>query len=439
MTRPAWVVRPSGPLRGVVAVPGDKSVSHRVMLLGAVASAPLVARGFLRSADCLATRRAVEMLGATVEDLPDGRVRVSPPRRLHQPGIPLDFGNSGTGLRLMTGLLAGRDVDAELTGDESLRGRPMERVAAPLRRMGAVLETSAGCPPVKIKRSGPLRPIEYDLPVASAQVKSALLLAGLAATGRTVVRQPAVTRDHTERMLAALGCPVEMGSWGAAVAGPCQPRGGDMIVPGDFSSAAFFIVAGLLAAGEDPLVLTGVGLNPTRTGLLDILRLMGARIEARDRREACGEEVAELRIWRSPLRGIDVPPELVPLAIDEFPVLFVAAALAHGTTRVRGAEELRVKESDRLGVMARALASSGIEVTEHPDGLDIRGGRLRGGTVDSGGDHRVAMAFAVAATRAEQPMRILDVANVATSYPGFAIDAARLGIALEALDGENAE
>ncbi|NGP54611.1 3-phosphoshikimate 1-carboxyvinyltransferase [Thioalkalivibrio sp. XN8] len=426
------MARPSGPLRGLVAVPGDKSVSHRVMLLGAVASEPLEAAGFLRSADCLATRRAVELLGAEVEDLPDGRVRVTPPKALRDPPAPLDFGNSGTGLRLMTGLLAGRRIEAELTGDASLCRRPMERVAAPLRLMGAVLDTTDGRPPVRIGRAGPLQALEYDLSVASAQVKSALLLAGLSAGGRTLVRQPAITRDHTERMLAALGCPVEMGPWGAAVTGPCRPRGGSVVVPGDFSSAAFFIVAGLLAAGDDPLVVSGVGLNPTRTGLLEILRLMGARIEVRNRRETCGEEVADLGVWRSELRGIDVPAELVPLAIDEFPVLFVAAALARGTTRVRGAEELRVKESDRLGVMARALAATGITVAEHPDGLDIEGGVLRGGTVDSAGDHRVAMAFAVAAARAAAPIRILDVANVATSYPGFAADATRLGIGLEA-------
>lgn len=434
MSATAWIVRPAGALGGRVVVPGDKSVSHRVMLLGLVASSPLEATGFLYSADCLATRRAVELLGATVTDLPDGRVRVTPPATLREPAEVLDFGNSGTGLRLMAGLLAGRGIRAELTGDASLRRRPMERVAAPLRLMGAGLETTAGCPPVRITPTGPLRAIEYDLPVASAQVKSALLLAGLSASGRTVLRQPAITRDHTERMLAALGCPIEMGSWGAAVTGPCRPRGGSVVVPGDFSSAAFFIVAGLLAAGDQPLVVSGVGLNPTRTGLLQILRLMGGRIEVRNRREACGEEMADLLVWRSDLRGIDVPAELVPLAIDEFPVLFAAAAVAEGTTRVRGAAELRVKESDRIGVMARALTATGVTVVEHPDGLDVCGGALQGGTVDSAGDHRVAMAFAVAAARSSGPIRILDVANVATSYPGFADDARRLGLDLEAQD-----
>lgn len=433
MNAPAWQVSPGDALQGSVRVPGDKSVSHRVMLLGAIGAAPLEAVGFLRSEDCLATRRAVEMLGARVEDLPGGGVRVTPPKRLVSPGAPLDFGNSGTGIRLMMGLLAGRDVSAVLTGDASLQRRPMERVAGPLRDMGAQLETKGGFPPVRIAPAGGLAALDFAMPVASAQVKSAVLLAGLSAEGRTVVRQPAVTRDHTERMLAALGCRVERGDWGASVAGPCRPGGGRVVVPGDFSSAAFFIVAGLLAAGEAPLELAGVGLNPTRTGLLDILRLMGGRIELHDEREACGEPVADLRVWRSELKGIDVPPELVPLAIDEFPVLFVAAALAAGVTRVRGAEELRVKESDRIGVMARALQATEVRVTEYPDGLDVHGGRLGSGTVDSAGDHRVAMAFAVGATRAQGPIRIRDVANVATSYPGFAADAARLGLRIEAV------
>ena len=432
MNSAAWRVSPGGPLVGRLVIPGDKSISHRVMLLGAIGSAPLEAQGFLRSEDCLATRRAVEALGAQVEDLPDGGVRVLPPERLYSPAGPLDFGNSGTGIRLMTGLLAGRSIEAVLTGDESLRRRPMERVAAPLRRMGAHLETCEGCPPVRVHAAGPLQAIDFMMPVASAQVKSAVLLAGLAAEGRTVVRQPAVSRDHTERMLAALGCAVEAGDWGAAVTGPTRPAGGRVTVPGDFSSAAFFMVGGLLAGGDAPLELAGVGLNPTRTGLLDILTMMGGRIEISHVREECGEPVADLRIWRSELTGIDVPPELVPLAIDEFPALFVAAALARGTTRVRGAEELRVKESDRIAVMARGLAAVGIHVIEQPDGLLIEGGRMTGGTIDSGGDHRVAMSFAVAAARATGPVHILDVANVATSFPGFEQAAASVNLAIEA-------
>jgi 3-phosphoshikimate 1-carboxyvinyltransferase len=433
MSAAGWRVRPSGALAGRLTVPGDKSISHRVMLLGAIGSAPLEASGFLRSEDCLATWRAVEALGARVESLADGRVCVQPPERLRTPDGPLDLGNSGTGLRLLAGLLAGRGIDAVLTGDESLRRRPMERVAEPLRRMGARLATTAGRPPVTVTAAGPLRAIDYAMPVASAQVKSAVLLAGLSAEGRTVVHQPAPCRDHTERMLAALGCEVQAGEWGAAVVGPTRPRGGRLTVPGDFSSAAFFIVAGLLAGGDRPLLLEGVGLNPTRTGLLEILRAMGGRIEAVRWREECGEPVADLEVWRSELSGVDVPPELVPLAIDEFPALFVAAALARGTTRVSGAGELRVKESDRIAVMAQGLVALGVHVVEAPEGLEIEGGGIRGGTIDSAGDHRVAMSFAIAASRATGPVEIRDVANVATSFPGFQAAAAALGLDIVAL------
>ena len=437
MSAAGWRVNPAATLGGSIVVPGDKSISHRVMLLGAVAEAPLEVQGFLRSEDCLATRHAVESLGARVEELDDGRLKVLPPERLLAPSGPLDFGNSGTGIRLMTGLLAGRGLTAVLDGDESLRRRPMERVAAPLRSMGARIETSAGRPPLRISGHARLEAIDYELPVASAQVKSALLLAGLSAEGRTVVRQPAVCRDHTERLLESLGCTVERGEWGAAVTGPIRPAGGQVIVPGDFSSAAFFIVAGLLDGGDAPIELQGVGMNPTRTGLLDILRMMGGRIEILRPREESGEPVADLRIWRADLVGADVPPELVPLAIDELPALFVAAAYARGETRVRGAEELRVKESDRIAVMARGLEAVGVEVSEQADGLLIRGGGMRGGVVDSGGDHRVAMSFAIGAARASGPIQILDVANVATSFPGFEDAAATLGLSVEPLDAGN--
>ena len=435
MSPPSWRVRPSGALAGSLRVPGDKSVSHRALLLGSVASAPLEVHGFLAGEDCLATRRAVQALGVRVEGLPDGVIRVVPPERLRAPAAPLDLGNAGTGIRLLCGLLAGQGIAAVLTGDESLRRRPMERVTAPLRRMGARLETTDGCPPITLLAGNGLRGIDYAMPVASAQVKSALLLAGMAAEGATTVRQPAPTRDHTERMLAALGCPVSWGAWGARVEGGARPGGGRIRVPADFSSAAFFIVAGLLGAGEAPLRLEAVGVNPTRTGLLDILAAMGGRIEQEALREEGGEPVADLLVWRSELSGIDVPPELVPLAIDEFPALFVAAAAARGTTRVRGAEELRVKESDRIAVMARNLAATGIGVAERPDGIEIRGGRFRGGVVDSAGDHRVAMAFAAAAAASDGDILVGDVATVATSFPDFEAAAARLGLAVEAGGG----
>jgi len=428
-----WRVRPAGPLAGELRVPGDKSISHRALLAGAIADAPLVVSGFLAGEDCLATRRAVECLGVLVEDLPDGSLRVTPPPHLRPPRAPLDLGNSGTGIRLLLGLLAGQRVPVVLTGDASLRKRPMERVAEPLRHMGARIDTTSGRPPVTLLASNPLSGIEWDLPVASAQVKSALLLAGLAARGRTVVRQPAPTRDHTERMFAALGCRLEWGAWGAGLAGPARLSGGRIAVPGDFSSAAFFLVGGLLAARDEALVLRGVGVNPTRTGLVEVLRAMGGRIDVSAEREEGGEPVADLSVRACDLRGVDVPPELVPLAIDEFPALFVAAAFARGCTRVRGAAELRVKESDRLTVMARGLAALGVRVRELEDGIEIEGGGASSGSVRSHGDHRVAMAFAMAGSRV--PVEVHDVANVATSFPGFEAAAATIGLTLDRLDG----
>lgn len=438
MTAPGWRVPPSGPLAGSLRVPGDKSVSHRALLLGSVATAPLEVTGFLAGEDCLATRRAIEALGAEVEDLGPGAIRVLPPEALSSPDAPLGLGNAGTGIRLLCGLLAGQGVPAVLTGDESLRRRPMERVTRPLVRMGARIETASGRPPIVLHPAGPLAGIEYEMPVASAQVKSAVLLAGMAAQGTTSVRQPAPTRDHTERMMAALGCPVSWGEWGARIEGGVRPAGGRVSVPADFSSAAFFLVAGLLGAGDMPLRLEAVGINPTRTGLLDILRAMGGRIEVESAREEGGEPVADLLVWRSELEGIDVPPELVPLAIDEFPALFIAAAGARGTTRVRGAEELRVKESDRIAVMARNLDATGLRVSERPDGIEISGGRFRGGRVESHGDHRVAMAFAVAGTVSDGPFIVDDVANVATSFPGFESAAGRVGLVVEAVGGRAA-
>jgi 3-phosphoshikimate 1-carboxyvinyltransferase len=342
------------------------------------------------------------------------------------------MGNAGTAMRLFTGLLSGQDFDTTLVGDSSLMKRPMERVAVPLRLMGAAVETSDGRPPVRIYGRRRLRGIDYRLEVASAQVKSAILLAGLYAEGTTSVTEPAVTRDHTERMLRAFGVPVEVAGARVAVS-PGEPRGCAVEVPGDISSAAFFIVAATVA-GSGPLVIRNVGVNPTRTGLLDILRLMGGRIELLNQHRAGDEPVADLLVHPAPLHGIAVPAELVPLAIDEFPVLFVAAALARGETLVTGAAELRVKESDRIGVMAEGLAALGASVEARPDGMLIRGGRLSGGIVDSHGDHRVAMSFAVAATCAERPVEILDVANVATSFPDFPGVARSAGLGITAGD-----
>jgi 3-phosphoshikimate 1-carboxyvinyltransferase len=335
-------------------------------------------------------------------------------------------------MRLSMGLLAGQPFASTLIGDSSLMRRPMERVAAPLRQMGAQITTQEGRPPVRLHGGRVLNGIDYAMPMASAQVKSAILLAGLSANGTTRVTEPAPTRDHTERMLRAFG--VQVGREGATVSlhGGQALTGTAIEVPADFSSAAFFLVAGALAA-QQGLRLRNVGVNPTRTGLLEMLQLMGARITVHPRGAGGGEPIADLEVHASRLRGIEVPASLVPLSIDEFPVFFIAAACAEGETVVRGAEELRVKESDRLAVMAEGLDKLGVAHTLLPDGIRIRGGHgFGGGTVDSHGDHRIAMSFAIASLKASAPIRILDVANVATSFPGFVELAQGIGIRISA-------
>jgi 3-phosphoshikimate 1-carboxyvinyltransferase len=409
-------------------------------MLGAIAEGTTTVHSFLESEDCLATRAALTAMGVAIERRADGVVRIEGvgPHGLEAPSAMLDLGNSGTAIRLLMGLLAGQRFDTQLTGDDSLRQRPMERVAAPLRQMGARIETGAGGrPPVAIRGGARLHGIDYTLPMASAQVKSALLLAGLAAEGTTTVHSPGPSRDHTERMLESMGAHLEEKTVGAghtvALTGPVTLRGGEVLVPGDFSSAAFFIVAGCLAA-RDGLVIENVGINPTRIGLLTILREMGARIELRNERRLGAEPVADLEIVQSELRGIVVPPELVPLAIDEFPILFIAAAAAKGETIVTGADELRKKETDRIAVMARALEAVGVEIEERPDGARIVGGPIRGGTIDSRGDHRIAMSFAVASVRASKPIEILSTAEVATSFPNFLDVAQAAGLRVAAGD-----
>jgi 3-phosphoshikimate 1-carboxyvinyltransferase len=422
----SYTVLPARGVSGRLQVPGDKSISHRSLMLGGIASGRTEVRGFLDSADCLATLAALQAMGVRVDrhDAKSLTVHGNGSAGLLEPAGVLDMGNAGTAIRLSMGLLAGQKFTSVLTGDASLQKRPMERVAAPLRLMGANITTTAGRPPVTISPVQRLNAIDYALPVASAQVKSAILLAGLYAEGVTQVTEPAPTRDHTERMLRSLGAEVTT-TPGTGSVGRVQLAGGQALhgtridVPGDFSSAAFFIVAGCLAAA-DGLVIENVGINPTRTGLLDILRLMGAdiRLHARDSKGA--EPVADIELRQSALRGIHVPESLVPLAIDEFPVLFIAAAAAQGETVVTGAEELRVKESDRLAVMAAGLSANGVVNELAPDGIRIQGGnRLGGAEVDSHGDHRIAMAFAIASLYADGPMRIRDVENVGTSFPRF--------------------
>ena len=427
-----YLARPADGIAGELTVPGDKSVSHRALMLGAIAEGTTRVTGFLEGEDCLATARAVEALGVRVGRPGPGEVLIEGVG-LDGFGAPagvLDMGNAGTAIRLFMGLLSSQRFDSTLIGDESLMRRPMERVAKPLREMGARIETDDGHPPVRIAGGARLHGINYRMPVASAQVKSALLLAGLRAEGDTTVVEPAVTRDHSERMLQAYGCDVRSSGGVVTLSPPARLTALDLVVPGDISSAAFFIVAGCLGARE-PVVLRGVGVNPTRTGIIDMLRLMGADIRLVNPRTCGAEPVADLEVRAARLRGVRVPESLVPLAIDEFPAFFIAAACAEGETLVTGAGELRVKESDRIAVMADGLAALGVRHEVLADGMRIEGGPLGGGTVDSRGDHRIAMSFAVASLRASAPIEIQDVANVATSFPGFATLGRRLGLRIE--------
>jgi 3-phosphoshikimate 1-carboxyvinyltransferase len=427
-----WVSTPAGPLRGEIRVPGDKSISHRAVMLAALADGASRISGFLEGEDTRATARAFAQMGVRIET-PSASERIVHGSGLHGLRVPasaVDCGNAGTGMRLLTGLLAGQAFDSTLIGDESLSRRPMRRVIDPLAQMGARIDAGpAGLPPLRIHGGNRLQGIDYSPPVASAQVKSAILFAGLYARGETVVREPHPTRDYTERMLRAFGWPIEFAAGSARLTGGHALRATDVAVPADFSSAAFFLVAATLAPRSE-LLIEAVGMNPRRTGLLAALRLMGADIREEQPREFGGERVADLFVRHAPLRGIDVPEHLVPDMIDEFPALFVAAAAARGRTRIRGAAELRVKESDRISVMARGLARLGTTVEETPDGAIIEGGALDGGEVDSAGDHRCAMSFAVAGLIAREPVRIRDCANVATSFPGFAELAHRCGFDL---------
>ena len=454
-----YLVRPSGPLRGEIRVPGDKSISHRAVMLGAIADGDTRIRGLLEGEDVLATVAAFRSMGVEIDGPEDGGAVVHGVGRegLRAPAAAIDLGNAGTAMRLLAGLLAGQRFGCTLTGDASLKRRPMRRIAEPLSRMGARIETAdGGTPPLVISARDGLAPIGYASPVASAQVKSCLLLAGLYADGRTCVTEPAPTRDHTERMLAAFGAVLTragvlgredaLAREGAPARGGVPVRGGQRVciegggrlaateidVPGDISSAAFFLAAAAGRPGSD-LTIRGVGVNPTRTGILAILEQMGADVSRSNRRTAGGEPVADLRVRGRTLHGIDVDPALVPLAIDEFPAIFAAAATARGATRVTGAGELRVKESDRLAVSAAGLAALGVRAgTTGDGGMVIEGGATSGGEVDSAGDHRIAMAFATAA--AEGPVRIRDCRNVATSFPGFRTLANAVGLDVEVVD-----
>lgn len=428
-----FISRPVTQVTGTVRVPGDKSISHRALMLGAVADGVTVITGYLDGADTNATLEVFRRMGVTiVRNGPhDVTVHGAGLRGLTTPAGPLDLGNSGTSVRLLAGLLAGQSFDTELIGDASLMKRPMRRVVEPLRLMGAQLDCSdTGTLPLRIHGGGRLHGIDYDMPVASAQLKSAILLAGLYAEGPTSVTEPAVTRDHTERMLEQFGCPV-MREGSRVRLTPVPLRGGPVRVPGDISSAAFLMAAASIIPGAD-ILLESVGVNPTRDAVIAILRLMGADIQVTERDDGQAEPVADIRVRQRPLAGIRIPEELVPIAIDEFPAIFIAAACAAGETVLTGAGELRVKESDRIAAMTGGLAALGIRSEAHGDGMRVIGGSLQGGEVDSQGDHRIAMAFAVAGAAAQDAVRVRDCRNVATSFPGFTDCVNHIGLQVRA-------
>ncbi|MCP4697144.1 MAG: 3-phosphoshikimate 1-carboxyvinyltransferase [Gammaproteobacteria bacterium] len=428
MNNSRFIVSPGGALHGCHRMPGDKSISHRAIMLGAVAEGLSEISGFLEGEDTQATLAAFRAMGVAITGPQQGRLTIQGAglHGLRMPEAPLDLGNSGTSMRLLAGLLAGQAFDTELIGDVYLSRRPMRRVTDPLAGMGANIDTQAdGTPPLKIRGRQQLHEIKYCMPMASAQVKSSLLLAGLYAKGRTCVTEPAPTRDHTERMLAGFGYPVTSQNGQVCLTGGGVLHAMPVEVPGDISSAAFFLLGASIAKGSD-VTLEHVGINQTRIGVIEILRQMGADIRLMNPRETGGEPVADIRVRGSDLHGITVPKALVPLAIDEFPALFIAAACAKGETTVTGAEELRVKESDRIQVMADGLQALGIDARPAADGMVIQGGAMHGACIDSHGDHRIAMAFAMAALRADGPVEILDCANVATSFPSF-VSLARTG------------
>jgi 3-phosphoshikimate 1-carboxyvinyltransferase len=428
-----FLLQAGGQMRGTARVPGDKSISHRSIMLGAIADGVTTVDGFLEGDDALSTLNALRAMGVEIEGPENGRVVIHGVGRdgLKAPVGDLYVGNSGTSMRLLAGLLAGQKFDVRMTGDVSLSQRPMERVAKPLRQMGAVVETAeGGRPPLTLRGGQSLKAIDYVLPMASAQVKSCVLLAGLYADGETSTTEPAPTRDHSERMLRGFGYQVKVDGPVAKLKGGGRLTAVHIDVPADISSAAFFMVAASITPNAD-LTLEHVGINPTRVGVINILRAMGGDITVFNEREVGGEPVADIRICYARLNGINIPEDQVPLAIDEFPVLFVAAACAKGQTVLTGAEELRVKESDRIQVMADGLQAMGISAVPTEDGIVIQGGQITGATIDSHHDHRIAMSFAVASLRASDPIRVRGCDNVATSFPNFVSLAAGLGMNIE--------
>ena len=432
-----FVLEAGGTLQGNLRVAGDKSISHRSIMLGSLAEGVTEVSGFLEGEDALATLQAFRDMGVVIEGPKNGEVRIHGVglHGLQAPPNAIYCGNSGTSMRLLSGILAAQKFDTVMTGDPSLSKRPMERIAKPLRQMGAVIQTTGekGTPPVSIKGNQALQAMTYDMPVASAQVKSGILLAALWADGETVVTEPAPTRDHSERMLRGFGYDVSTEGSTIRIKGGGKLTATKIDVPADISSAAFFMVGASIAPNAD-VVLEHVGINPTRIGVINILKAMGGDLTIMNEREVGGEPVADIRVRSAKLKGIHIDEADVPLAIDEFPALFIAAACAEGTTVLTGAEELRVKESDRIQVMADGLITLGIDAKPTPDGMVIQGGLMGGGKIISHGDHRIAMSFAIASLRATGTIEIEDCANVATSFPNFVSLAKRAGLKIQVLE-----
>lgn len=417
----SFLVSQAQSLKGTIKVPGDKSISHRSIMLGSIADGVTHVKGFLEGEDALSTLKAFQAMGVKIERKGSNvTIHGVGMHGLKAPTEPLDLGNSGTSMRLMSGLLSAQNFDCELRGDESLSKRPMGRVIEPLKAMGVSIESQDGMPPLLIKGGNKLNAIDYKLPVASAQIKSCLLLAGLYADGTTSVTEGGITRDHTERMLRGFGYDVTSDNGRISLTGGGSLTACDIEVPSDISSSAFFMVAGCIAKNSD-LTLEAVNINPTRTGVIDILKLMNANITLSNQRISGGELVADIRVKSSNLKGINIPKELVPLAIDEFPSLFIAASCAQGETVLTGARELRVKESDRIQVMADGLDILGIENEVLEDGIRIQGGEFSkpNSVIQSHHDHRISMSFAIASLRCQHEIQIEGVDNVQTSFPNF--------------------
>ena len=427
-----FLVTAGGNLNGLIRVTGDKSISHRSIMLGSLADGVTIVEGFLEGEDNLSTLNAFRMMGVDITEPANGRVEIRGVGidGLQAPESVIDLGNSGTSMRLLAGLFSAQKFNTTLTGDKSLLARPMRRVTDPLSKMGASFSTSdSGTPPIEIKGQQRLCAINYDMPIASAQVKSSILLAGLYANGQTCVTEPAPTRDHTERMLKGFGYNVQVSGNKVCLLGGGRLTATNIDVPGDISSATFFIVGACIAKGSE-LTIKHVGINPTRVGVINILRLMGADISIGNELDVGGEPVADIHIQYAKLHGINIPEDQVPLAIDEFPAIFIAAACAEGETVLTGAKELRVKESDRIQAMADGLIILGVDAQSTEDGIIIKGGKIGSGTVNSHGDHRIAMSFAMAGLCAENEIKILDCANVNTSFPGFSDLANQVGLNL---------